>query len=273
MTNVLRVFSFGGGVQSTAVLALQALGRLERPYDAFVFADVGADSENPDTLHYVRKFAIPFAEAHGIRFEVIHKMRKGAQDTVYQSVMRDTRDVPIPAFLPSGSPGNRSCTTAFKILPVDRWAKREGFTHIDIGLGISVDEFQRARFDDDYRPSTGVANVFRKREYPLLDLRYTRRMCAQVILEAGLPVPPKSSCFFCPFARASYWVTLRRERPELFARAVAVDKRIREKRALMELDEMYLHSSLQPLEIAVDEQPLLFGIDDDDSCDSGYCMT
>lgn len=42
----LRVFSYGGGVQSTAALVLAAQGRIDFP--AFVFANVGEDSEHPD---------------------------------------------------------------------------------------------------------------------------------------------------------------------------------------------------------------------------------
>ena len=44
----MRTFSFGAGVQSTAVLVLQAEGRLPEDYDEFVFADLdepdGCDS-------------------------------------------------------------------------------------------------------------------------------------------------------------------------------------------------------------------------------------
>ena len=36
----MRTFSFGAGVQSTAVLVLQAEGQLPEPYDAFLFANV-----------------------------------------------------------------------------------------------------------------------------------------------------------------------------------------------------------------------------------------
>lgn len=41
----MRVFSFGGGVQSTAVLVLSAHGVL--PYKQFIFSNVGDDSEHP----------------------------------------------------------------------------------------------------------------------------------------------------------------------------------------------------------------------------------
>ena len=42
----MRTFSFGGGVQSTAVLVLQAQNKLPEPYDVFLFANVGDDSEH-----------------------------------------------------------------------------------------------------------------------------------------------------------------------------------------------------------------------------------
>jgi hypothetical protein len=46
----IRVMSFGGGTQSMAALVAQAQGLLEKPYDVFLMADVGHDSENRPTL-------------------------------------------------------------------------------------------------------------------------------------------------------------------------------------------------------------------------------
>lgn len=34
--------------------------------------------------------------------------------------------------------------------------------------------------------------------YPLREWGLTRRDCGKMIADAGLPVPPKSACFFCP---------------------------------------------------------------------------
>lgn len=50
------------------VLALQALDKLPNPYDVFVFANVGDNSENQATLEYIEQRAKPFAEKHGIAF-------------------------------------------------------------------------------------------------------------------------------------------------------------------------------------------------------------
>jgi hypothetical protein len=45
-------FSYGGGIQSTAVLALSGRGVLG--WRTFLFANTGDDSEDPKTLVYVR---------------------------------------------------------------------------------------------------------------------------------------------------------------------------------------------------------------------------
>jgi len=65
----MRIFSFGGGRQSMAVLVLAAQGKVQ--YDAFLFANVGDDAENPDTLIYLRDYAYPFAEKHGLHLEEV----------------------------------------------------------------------------------------------------------------------------------------------------------------------------------------------------------
>lgn len=60
----LRVVSYGGGVQSTALLVLAAQGRIDFP--TFLFSNVGDDSEHPATLEFVRNIAIDYGAAHGI---------------------------------------------------------------------------------------------------------------------------------------------------------------------------------------------------------------
>ncbi|MFF5675091.1 hypothetical protein ACFY8S_34145 [Streptomyces hygroscopicus] len=94
----------------------------------------------------------------------------------------------------NGAPGRRNCTADFKIKLVGRWLREHGATAEEpatVGIGISLDEIHRAN-----RRRREPPEVI---EYPLLDLRLRRDDCERVITEAGLPVPPKSSCFFCPF--------------------------------------------------------------------------
>src|SRR5256884_6440302 len=80
--SMIKVFSFGGGVQSTACLVLAAQGIID--YQTFLFCNVGADSENPDTLTYVEEIAKPYAAKHGLALHELQKIRRdGSVDTIY----------------------------------------------------------------------------------------------------------------------------------------------------------------------------------------------
>lgn len=280
-TRKLRVFSFGGGVQSTAVLVLQAQGKIAEPYDVFVFSNVGEDSENPATLEYLEKYTIPFCEKHGIRFEQVRKYRRdGTPETVMQRVMKTDKSICIPARMGgNGAPGRRQCTTDFKIKVIDKWCKAQDATHIVVGLGISIDEWERAhseRWHDTYNKKP--MGFWKKREHVLIDLRLRRDDCKRIIEEAGLPVPPKSSCFFCPFQKRYEWQELKRKTPDLFEIAVKIENHINHKREhVLEKDKVYLHPSLTPLEHAVSDQLRLPFMNDFDDMEAeacgGYCHT
>ena len=50
--------------------------------------------------------------------------------------------------------------------------------------------------------------------YPLIeDWHWTRDDCIRAIQEAGLPLPGKSSCFFCPSMKREEIETLKRQYP------------------------------------------------------------
>lgn len=266
----LRIFSFGGGVQSTAVLALVAQGELH--YDALLFANVGEDSENPETLQYVRDVAMPFANQHGIRLEEVRWVdRLGRVRELLADVLRLPRTLTIPVRFQTRAGKRarlrRSCTAAYKIKPISRWLRRAGATAehpATVGLGISTDEFQRAK--------TRLSPDWEVPEYPLLDLRLSRADCKRLIAAAGLPVPPRSSCWFCPFKRPASWAELKRGRPDLFARAVELERTLDARGEQWQFRPVRLTDSLLPLDqLIVGDQLTL----DDalDACDSGHCWT
>lgn len=262
----LRTFSYGGGVQSTAALVLAAQGKIDFPI--FVFSNVGDDSEHPTTLEYVNAIAKPYAAANGIELvELRYTQRNGKQPTLYQVIIGDNRSIDIPMRVSNGAPGNRSCTEDFKIKVIDRWLKVNGATKdmpAVIGLGISLDEFSRMRTDDSRYP-------FKRKEYPLIDMRLTRQDCINIIGRAGLPVPPKSSCWFCPFHRLTEWRRMKEHEPHLFAAAINLEKRVNEKRASFGKDPLFLTDKLIPLDRAV--QHTQHELDFDLACESGFCMT
>jgi PP-loop superfamily ATP-utilizing enzyme len=223
----LRVVSYGGGVQSNALLVLAAQDRID--YRTFLFANVGDDSEHPATLRYVRDVAMPYAAAHGI---ALHELRKvtcnGSIETVHGRLIRPgSRSLPIPVRMPhTGAPGTRSCTLDFKIRVLGRWLLQHGASRDDratVAVGFSTDELHRC--------NRKKAQPWETPAYPLIDLGLSRQDCANVIARVGLRIPPKSACYFCPFHRPAHWAEMRRDEPELFARSVALERLLNDRRA------------------------------------------
>lgn len=261
----LRTFSYGGGVQSTAALVLAAQGKIDFPI--FLFCNVGDDSEHPATLRYVQEIAKPYAAMHGIELIELRRVRKdGELEAVWGRIMhRDAQCIPV-RLSQTGAPGNRSCTGDFKIKVVARWLRECGATKeapAVTGLGISLDEYQRMKTD------SGIA--YQQLAYPLIDLRLTRRDCATIIEQAGLPVPRKSSCFFCPFHRLSEWRRMAHDEPELFQKSVELERHLNVVAARRN-DSVWLTRKMRPLDQVIDEQSDF--LDElDDTCESGFCMT
>ncbi len=259
----LRTVSYGGGVQSTAMLVLAAQNKID--FRTFIIANTGDDSEHPDTLRYVREVAKPYAEDNGIELVEVQHTRFGEPDTLLQALDRGRMIIPVRR-TKDGPPMSRSCTADFKIKAVAKELKRRGATAdhpATVALGISVDEIQRAK------PTIDPKSPEQRRVYPLLDLGLHRRDCRDLIAAAGLPVPPKSACWFCPFHDVEAWRSLKRDTPDLFDASVALEARM----SAMTSDDrpVYLTRRGVPLDEAIDDQLTLDGMGDD--CDSGWCFT
>lgn len=264
---MIRAFSYGGGVQSTAALVLAAQGIID--YPLFLFSNVGDDSEHPGTLRYVRDVAMPYAQAQNIELmELRRVMRDGTRRTLLQETLDENlASIPVPLRMSNGMPGMRSCTKHFKVKVIAGETKNRGATPANpavIGLGISIDEWQRV--------GTATGATWQRVEYPLIDLRLDRAACVSIITRAGLPVPPKSSCWFCPFKRPSEWQRMKVEEPGIFMNAVVFELDMAAKRRAMGKKPLWLTRFARPLHEVIGDQSMLDLDGEDDACESGHCM-
>lgn len=270
---MMRVISYGGGVQSTALCVLAVQGKIGK-VDAALFANVGDDSEHPATCSYVREQMLPWCAERGLDVHELHRVKRdGSRETLMENLLRPaSRAINIPVRMPdNGAPGNRNCTETFKILVIRRWLRSHGVTKnapAAVLVGFSTDEIHRV--------NNRRLSPYDIPEHPLLDLNLSRQDCKRVIAEAGLPVPPKSACYFCPFHRPSKWARMRRDEPALFWKAAELEHILNERRDTLGRDHVYLTRFGVPLADAIqEEQPELdFGTElGAESCDEGYCWT
>lgn len=263
-THMLRSISYGGGVQSTALLVLACTGRIDA--DLAIFANVGDHAENPATLAYVRDHAAPYAEANGL--ELVERNRGGANPDLYDRLTRPgSRFLGIPVRMSSGAPGRRSCTHDYKMVVIGRELKARGATAASpaaVLIGISTDEATRA--------NKRRAEPYERIEYPLLDLGLSRVDCGRIITAAGLPIPPKSACWFCPFHSRAAWLNMRTDDPAMFDRAAELEAHLNRTLASIGKDRVWLTDAAIPLRDAVADLHPLFDPALGE-CDSGWCMT
>lgn len=264
----IRAINYGGGVQSTAMLVLAANGEID--YQTALFCDVGADSENPATIEYVKRYAKPYAHAHGIELVELRRHRRdGTQETLMERIHRSERSIGIPIRIQAAGRFRRNCTKDFKINLIVAELRRRGATAeapATSAVGISMDEFHRM---------TTSRIPEQRLDYPLIALRLDRQDCMNIIAREGLPVPPKSSCYFCPFHNQADWSRMAREQPELFAKSVELERLINERLERLGTGPGYLSSAGRPLDEAFTDDGQLALFDDDGAtCDiGGYCFS
>ena len=234
-------WSYGGGVQSAAVAVLVSTGKLPMP-DHIVIADTGREAQA--TWDYMHNVIEPYLG---------RKITVAAHSLSAVDLYSGNGDMVMPLFTSTGKLPT-FCSTEWKRRVVRRKLRILGVTSCRLWIGISVDEIGRAK------PS-GAKWI--EHRFPLLmDVPMRRSECLRMVLDAGLPEPPRSSCWCCPHRQNDEWRAL----PESeLQKAVELEASLREKDP-----NVFLHRDRVPLsevDFTKKKDANLFG-----ECD-GYCWT
>ena len=131
--------------------------------------------------------------------------------------------IPVDLILFADPGGEQSHTYAYLEI-MDRWLK----DHDTWTRGEKVVKFIGYDAGEERRRQGAVAHDLLdkkyQKQYPLMDWGWRRTDCIQAIQSAGLPLPGKSSCFFCPSMKRREIRTLYHRYPDLLARALAIEE-------------------------------------------------
>jgi len=193
-----EVLSYGGGVNSTALAILLINEGWKGP---LVFADTS--SEWPETYEFMDFFEQDWLKPRGFEIIRLHpkftpefyrkRYRMPLYDYCWQYHM-----VPLVRA--------RFCTRLYKTLPIAAWCKKNGI------------ETQLLAID------AGEAHRMPQAQRPLVGRGIDRAGCKSIIREAGLVVPHKSGCYFCPMKSRWRWRVLWAKHPDLYDKAVALEE-------------------------------------------------
>lgn len=219
-----QVMSYGGGVQSVAMIVLGLQGRLPLP-DKIIIADTGR--EKSSTWDYLAELVQPALAAVGRQVEIApHSL---AADDLHAN----NGDLLIPAYTSTGKLPT-FCSSKWKERVIQRYLRQQGCEAAVCWIGYSQDEADRANRKDELQWYT--------RRYPLLELGLTRADCRLIIESHGWPLPLKSACWMCPNQDDDGWAEMKLYSPEDFQRAIDLEKEIQEWDA-----DIWLHESRQPI--------------------------
>lgn len=222
------VVSNGIGVDSVAMLA-EMERRGIRP-DAILHAQVGDPTredgqvEHPETYAY-RPVLDAWLERVGfpaiidVKYELKRPGKNGHYATIEENCL-------VNRTLPSLAFGRKGCSMKWKGAPLDAKARELFADHIARGGKVA-----RAVGYDNGACDSRRGGVETKGPwawiYPLRQWQMDRDACIRAIERAGLPVPHKSACFFCPSTKPAELIQLAKRHPNLARRAVELEDRAR----------------------------------------------
>ena len=212
------VVAYGMGVDSTAMLiGLQQRGI--RP-ELILFADTGG--EKPDTYLYAPVIRQWLRDVDFPDLQVVRYVPPIAPyDTLFGNCWCNFT-------LPSLAFRKKSCSIKWKRTPQDRVVNRwspaldcwDSGGRVKKLIGFDASEGRRRYGDRGDDPKYAYW-------YPLMDWVLDREACKRVIADAGLPVPVKSACFYCPACKKPELAELAAEHPDLHAVALSLEHRYR----------------------------------------------
>jgi hypothetical protein len=188
--------SMGFGVNSVALY----LDQKDKGVD-FEAVYVDLECDWPETKEYVEMFCNKYPVTI-IKPGYVRESLRKIYDNLYDYCI-DMKIIPYRT--------QRWCTANFKVIPLLHYFQTPCF----VLIGIDAGESHRAKLSS----TKGTENRF-----PLIEDGIDRNGCIEIIKSHGLPVPVKSGCWFCPFQRVSEFRKLRRLHPDLFCKAVEIEK-------------------------------------------------
>lgn len=267
MMKPLTIHSNGMGQQSVALYLLSSLGFIPK-FDYSIFADPG--SEKNATYEYFELLQGWAKKNNGIPLVKVNE-RDLKQDLINGTNSTGDRFASIPAFTKSSSGKvgmiRRQCTQEYKIDVVNRYIRRQIYglkkrqwmpKGTRMVIGITLEEMGRVRTPQNSRlihlyPFLNISSSKQKTKFNASQdysycFRWTRSHCVHFIKSLDLPIPPKSSCTFCPFTNDRDWLDMKKNEPDEFQQCVDLDYSIRDSSMKGVKNPIYLHESCVPLD-------------------------
>ena len=224
------ILNLGLGVDSVAML-VGLWHRKERP-DLVIFANTGG--EKPETIAYLDVINPWLTEVSFPQVTVVTRPVGRAGYATLEDNCLTNETLPSLAF------GMKGCSLKWKAEAMDHFLlgaskgpnQSSGWFPAKEALAFGMKPTKLIGYDagpkDSRRAVDRVEDPHFFYRYPLREWGWDRERCKAEIAAAGLPVPMKSACFFCPASQPHELQWLAETHPDLFRRAIAMEDMARD---------------------------------------------
>jgi len=194
------------------------------PADLILFADTGA--EQPHTYEHIETMQKWLKEHDMPQITVVEYVDCNGNKLTLENECLTRKTLPPIAF------GFKTCSQKYKVGTQEKYCNNYQPCIDAWKSGSKVTKFIGYDAGEENRilnaKTIDLQDKKYNRIYPLYDWGWWREDCVNKILEHGLPLPGKSSCFFCPSMKKPEIRQLAKQYPDLYARAVAIEENAKE---------------------------------------------
>jgi hypothetical protein len=202
----------GMGVDSTAMLV--GLRRLGVVPDAILHADTG--DEHPETVAY-RDYRRAWLRSVGFPDLIIVRRAPSKPGKFGLSYRTLGENCLVNHTLPSLAFGRKACSKKWKIAPQNKWTRQWAPARAAWARGQKV--VKLIGYDAGPKDARRSHNLRSDKRYdfvyPLREWGWDRERAIAEIAAAGVRVPRKSACIYCPASQPYEIAELVRDHPEL----------------------------------------------------------
>lgn len=216
----MNIVSYGAGTNSTALL-VEMINR-KIPCDLITFADTSG--ERPETYAYLKMFSEWLVSKGFPKITIVKADTPGKVGGLEQFCLKH-KTIPSIAF------GYKRCSQMYKGEPQDKFIKNHPMVKEIWAKGEKINKFIGYDADEPHRAKRVLDEKITKlynMKYPLVDWNMGRDECIESIKNAGLPLPGKSACFFCPSTKAKDVLQMKKTHPDLLQRALDMEANAKE---------------------------------------------
>lgn len=215
----MNVASCGLGVNSIAGI-MEAVDQ-GIVFDEILFANTGRGKkygERAATYDFLHMYLNPWLVKHGQpKAKMLHSRNaEGEIITLYEESFK-LKTLPSIVF------GFKTCSQRFKAQPQEKFLNNNGKAMMTWAIGERVVKWIFYDADEPGRAKDYSDKKYEVR-YFLIEENWGRYECEEKIQSAGLPLPPKSSCFFCPSMKPYQIIDLYEKERDKFYEAIALER-------------------------------------------------